>query len=106
MMKASRGNLHAPPLTVIETDRTHGGIRADEILDFSASLNPLGPPAAAIKAYHASYPLISSYPPPYPLELEARLARWLRVEPENVLAGNGTTQLLYLIARVLRPTLL
>src|SRR5262249_8854065 len=35
--------------------------------------------------------------------LEARLARWLGVEPANVLAGNGTTQLIYLISKVLEP---
>jgi threonine-phosphate decarboxylase len=90
---------------MIRIDRVHGGNRSDGVLDFSASINPLGPPRAALEAYHASVAEISSYPPAYPRHLEAALARWLGVEPEYVLAGNGSTQLIYLLARVLKPRL-
>jgi threonine-phosphate decarboxylase len=90
---------------MIRIDRVHGGNRSDGVLDFSASINPLGPPRAALDAYHASVAEISSYPPAYPRHLEAALARWLGVEPEYVLAGNGSTQLIYLLARVLKPRL-
>jgi threonine-phosphate decarboxylase len=88
---------------MIRIDRVHGGNPSDGVLDFSASINPLGPPRAALDAYHASVAHIASYPPAYPRHLEATLARWLGVEPECVLAGNGTTQLIYLLARVLKP---
>lgn len=88
---------------MIRIDRVHGGNPADGVLDFSASINPLGPPRAALDAYHASVTHIASYPPAYPRHLEAALARWLGVEVECVLAGNGTTQLIYLLARVLKP---
>ena len=90
---------------MIRIDRVHGGNRSDGVLDFSASINPLGPPRAALEAYHASVAEISSYPPAYPRHLEAALALWLGVEPEWVLAGNGSTQLIYLLARVLKPRL-
>jgi threonine-phosphate decarboxylase len=90
---------------MIRIDRVHGGNRSDGVLDFSASINPLGPPRAALEAYHASVAEISSYPPAYPRHLEAALARWLGVESEYVLAGNGSTQLIYLLARVLKPRL-
>ena len=53
-------------------DRTHGGdvdawarsagVEAGEFLDFSASINPLGPPPTARKAFIASYGEISRYP--------------------------------------------
>ena len=90
---------------MIRIDRVHGGNRSDGVLDFSASINPLGPPRAALDAYHASVVEIASYPPAYPRHLEAALAGWLGVEPEYVLAGNGSTQLIYLLARVLKPRL-
>ena len=90
---------------MIRTDRVHGGNPLDGVLDFSASINPLGPPRAALDAYYASVADISSYPPAYSQHLEAALAQWLGVEPECVLAGNGSTQLIYLLARVLRPRL-
>jgi threonine-phosphate decarboxylase len=90
---------------MIRLDRVHGGNPADGVLDFSASINPLGPPRAALDAYHASAVDIASYPPAYPQRLEAALAGWMGVEAEWVLAGNGTTQLIYLLARVLKPRL-
>lgn len=90
---------------MIPLDRVHGGSPSDGVLDFSASINPLGPPRAALDAYHASAAAMASYPPPYSRHLEAALAGWLGVEPERVLAGNGSTQLIYLLARVLKPGL-
>jgi histidinol-phosphate/aromatic aminotransferase/cobyric acid decarboxylase-like protein len=44
---------------------------------------------------------ISIYPPPYPRALEAVIADWLRIDAECVIAANGSTQLIYLLARVL-----
>lgn len=88
---------------MIGLDRSHGGNPPDGVLDFSASINPLGPPRAVLEAYHASVVDIASYPPAYPRRLEAALAGWLEVAPEGVLAGNGSTQLIYLLARVLKP---
>jgi threonine-phosphate decarboxylase len=88
---------------MIPIDRMHGGNHSDGVLDFSTSINPLGPPPAALDAYRAAVAEIANYPPAYPLELEAALAKWLGVEPETVLAGNGTSQLIYLLARVLKP---
>jgi threonine-phosphate decarboxylase len=90
---------------VINLDRAHGGNPSDGVLDFSASINPLGPPRAALDTYHASVVDIASYPPASSQHLEAALAGWLGVEPEWVLAGNGSTQLIYLLARVLTPRL-
>ena len=56
----------------VPIDRVHGG--ADEgAIDFSVSINPLGPPPAALEAYHASAAKINCYPPVYPGRLTARL---------------------------------
>jgi threonine-phosphate decarboxylase len=90
---------------MIRIDRVHGGNPADGVLDFSASINPLGPPRGALDAYHATVANIASYPPAYPRHLEDVLAGWLGVQPECVLAGNGSTHLIYLLARVLKPRL-
>jgi len=83
-------------------DRTHGGNTQPEVLDFSVSLNPLGPPPEALAAYHDAAGLIARYPPPYPDDLAARLARRHRVAPASVVIGNGSTHLIYLLARALR----
>jgi threonine-phosphate decarboxylase len=83
-------------------DRTHGGNAPPGTLDFSASLNPLGPPAEALAAYREASALIAHYPPPYPDDLAARLAGRHRVAPDNVVVGNGATHLIHLLARTLR----
>jgi threonine-phosphate decarboxylase len=97
----------------LRLDREHGGdvsawarragIEAEKILDFSASINPLGPPPVARKVFQASYREISRYPDPYGAELKQALARWHELEPEEVLLGNGSTQLIYLVCTTLRP---
>jgi threonine-phosphate decarboxylase len=87
----------------VQIDRTHGGVAPPGVLDFSASLNPLGPPPAALGAYHDAAALIARYPSPYSGDLAARVARRHRVAPDNVVVGNGSTQLIHLLARTLRP---
>ncbi len=85
----------------IGIDRTHGGAAPPDALDFSASLNPLGPPAAALAAYRAAAASIARYPEPYPHGLAAQFARRHGIAPDRVVAGNGSTQLIHLIARAL-----
>jgi len=87
----------------VAIDRAHGGAVPDGVIDFSISINPLGPPAAVRVAYERAWSRIALYPPARSIALEERLAAWFGVPAENVLAGNGTTQLIYLLARVLEP---
>jgi threonine-phosphate decarboxylase len=88
----------------ITFDRSHGGAPCGAaLIDFSVSTNPFGPPPGVIDAYHRAEATLGSYPEPYAASLTAAIANHLGVAPGNVLAGNGSTQLLYLAARVLRP---
>jgi threonine-phosphate decarboxylase len=94
-------------------DRRHGGdvdvwarragIEASAILDFSASINPLGPPPSARKAFVQSYGEISRYPDAYGEKLKAALAHHHGMSSTEVLLGNGSTQLIYLLCAALRP---
>src|SRR5580658_7086663 len=90
-----------PPYWLL-VDRTHGGYDRQGFLDFSTNINPLGPPPEAIEAYHQAVTRVSSYPPPYPRVLEAQIADCLKIGSECILAANGSTQLIYLLARVLK----
>lgn len=71
------------------------------MLDFSASVNPLGPPRTALDAYHDAAARIAAYPGPHPETLEQKFADTIGVDRTNVLAGNGSIQLIYLLARSL-----
>ena len=95
-------------------DRTHGGdverwaqragIDSREILDFSASVNPLGPPRFARRALRQSYNELGRYPHAYGENLKAALAGRHGMNPAEILLGNGSTQLIYLLCAALRPS--
>jgi threonine-phosphate decarboxylase len=101
------------PTVESQLDREHGGdvqawakkalIDPGQIIDFSASINPLGPPASARKAFQKSYGEVSRYPDPYGEELKEALAKRQGMKPAEVLLGNGSTQLIYLLCQALRP---
>ena len=73
------------------------GIRPDDVIDFSASINPLGPSDRVLDA--ARNVNLASYPDPECLDLREALADSLGVSPGNVLPGNGSTELIHLLAR-------
>jgi threonine-phosphate decarboxylase len=80
-----------------------GGIEAGEILDFSASINPLGPPPSARQTFIKSWVEISRYPDPYGARLKEALADHHGMRSAEVLLGNGSTQLIYILCAALRP---
>ncbi|HRZ86759.1 MAG TPA: threonine-phosphate decarboxylase CobD [bacterium] len=73
------------------------------LADFSANISPLGTSAAARRAAMAMMGLIRHYPDPFSSELKQKIARRLRVREENVLVGNGSIELIYLIMHAFLP---
>ncbi|TVU54941.1 MAG: threonine-phosphate decarboxylase [Arthrospira sp. PLM2.Bin9] len=66
-----------------------------EILDFSASINPLGPPLTAIAALASHQGEIKTYPQPDYMDLRQALSRFHGDVPvEWILPGNGAAELL------------
>jgi len=66
----------------------------DSILDFSASINPLGPPPSAIAAIQRGLERLSAYPDPNYSQLRLALAEQHNLSPEWILPGNGAAELL------------
>jgi len=79
------------------------GIPIEKIVDFSASINPLGPPKEAVAAIKAAIPSLINYPDPDSTLIKDTLSKHLQVDRGCILPGNGSTELIYLIPRVLRP---
>lgn len=66
-----------------------------DLLDFSASINPLGPPRSAIDAIQTHISQLSAYPNPDYWQLREALTRNDRLpSPDWVLPGNGAAELL------------
>ena len=74
-----------------------------EILDFSASINPLGLSPKAGRAVRRSLGLVPPYPDPDSTELKQALSAHYSVAVDEIIPANGSTQLIYLLPEVLRP---
>ncbi|WP_041424146.1 threonine-phosphate decarboxylase CobD [Thermosediminibacter oceani] len=94
--------------------RSHGGnvyevskkfkLDLREILDFSANINPLGFPNSVRQIIWEKIDEIVHYPDPGQVELREAAAIYYGVEPENILPGNGSVELINLTLEALRPS--
>jgi len=75
-------------------------ILVDQLIDFSISTNPLGAPKTALESIRQHLNLIHHYPDPDPKWLLEALAKSVGVAPNNVVVGNGSTELIYLFNEV------
>lgn len=76
----------------------------ERILDFSININPLGlsPRGEAVLTKHWKEEILR-YPDPFCRDLTAVFSAAFHVDPRSVVFGNGATELIYLLPRVLRP---
>lgn len=82
-------------------DLTRFNLKQRSVIDFSTSLNPLGAPPVIKEHWHELIEGITNYPS---VEGEG-IAEYYRTKfglsDENILAGNGSTEIIYLIPRSL-----
>lgn len=76
------------------------GLLPQEILDFSSSVNPLGPSKKALDAAKRAFNQIAAYPDSNSNELRQVIASHYGISKGNVVVGNGSTELMYLFAEV------
>lgn len=75
------------------------GLAPDEVLDFSSSVNPLGPSQKALDSITESLAQIAAYPDSNSNQLrEVIAANFDGLDKGNVVVGNGSTELMYLFA--------
>jgi threonine-phosphate decarboxylase len=75
------------------------GLKREEILDFSSSVNPLGPSKRALEAVKNSLKEIPAYPDSNSNALRQAIAgHFTGLAKNNIIIGNGSTELMYLFA--------
>ncbi len=72
------------------------GLKPGEVLDFSANINPFGPPPGLREAL--TQVDISSYPDSSSSRLKTALADKLGLKPDNIIMGSGSTEIMRLAA--------
>ena len=70
------------------------GCPVSALIDFSASINPLGTPPSAIAAIVNNTSQLNAYPDPEYSELRSHLAEHHQIDPKFILPGNGSAELL------------
>lgn len=79
------------------------GLDPNDLLDFSVNSNPFGPSPAVIEAVR--HVRLDRYPDRACLALRRALSKCLQVDADQIMAGNGTAELIWLIALAyLNPT--
>jgi len=78
-------------------------IPLEEVLEFSGPINFMGPPPKAVESVKQNARLIKFYPDPNPVEFKSAIAKYVGhgVKAENVLLGNGSIELIYMITEAL-----
>lgn len=97
----------------ISLNHTHGGnviavagqfgLKPENIIDFSASINPLGISENARRAVFEHFEAVSHYPEQLSETLITEISRFHSIPSRCIIAGNGSTELIYLIPRVFKP---
>jgi len=111
MRQTLLGGLSQPSPRLPEADRyAHGGnvwklaeragVRPGELVDFSASINPLGPPSWLAEEVAGALSQVAHYPDPEAAELTLAACELYKVWPTQALAGNGASELLPLVCQL------
>lgn len=76
----------------------------DGWLDFSANMNPAGPPESVGRIFRERWRDIARYPDPAVRAFRGKLANVYGIPAEAILVGNGAAELIDLAVRALRPS--
>lgn len=87
----------------VETAAARYGKDAADFLDYSANINPLGPPIEVIEALRDGWKEIIRYPDPGHRALKRRLSDRVALDEEHILIGNGAAECMALLLQALAP---
>ncbi|MFO8085577.1 MAG: aminotransferase class I/II-fold pyridoxal phosphate-dependent enzyme [Desulfobacterales bacterium] len=93
MISGHGGNIHETAARL--------GCNISNIVDMSSNVNPLGPPPGLTDWLKEQISVIESLPQADAKNISRVFAERYAIDPEKTLAGNGTTQFIYAIPKVL-----
>ena len=75
----------------------------DKILDYSSNINPYGLPENLKKEIFEKLFVLERYPDPDYIELREKIAEKNNLNIENIIVGNGATEIIFLFMKILSP---
>lgn len=85
----------------------HGGYFGDKkekVMDFSVNINPLGVPPKLMEELAEELPKLISYPEIDGKTAKETLSKHLNISTDQIILGNGATELIYLFARAIEAS--
>ncbi|MBR6004294.1 MAG: aminotransferase class I/II-fold pyridoxal phosphate-dependent enzyme, partial [Lachnospiraceae bacterium] len=79
------------------------GIKKEELVSFSANVNPLGLSELVKKELSNHLDCLTAYPDREYTGLRKAIASYVNCDYQNVLVGNGASELISLLAKVCKP---
>lgn len=79
------------------------GIPREEIVSFSANVNPLGLSPRLKSALAEKIDVVTSYPDREYTSLRRCIGHYIGADPEQIIVGNGSTELISLFIKIRRP---
>ncbi|MDH3347268.1 MAG: cobyric acid synthase [Desulfobulbaceae bacterium] len=80
------------------------GCEPEELFDFSANINPLGPPQWLRRVISGAIEQLVHYPEPASIRVTTAVAEHYGILAENIVVGNGTSELLFALPAALNVT--
>ncbi len=93
-------HFHGSDLEKIEA---YYGIRKEDIISFSANVNPLGLSPKVKRELSEHIDCLTTYPDREYTSLRKAIGTYVNTNYENVLVGNGSTELISLFAKLCNP---
>lgn len=100
IMLKHKDHFHGSDLEQIEQSY---GIRKEDIISFSANVNPLGISPGMRKTLSAHLDAITAYPDREYASLRRCIADYVHSDIENIIVGNGSTELISLFIQIEHP---
>lgn len=99
-MLKHKDHFHGSDLEKIEQ---YYGVKKEDIVSFSANVNPLGVSPNLRKTLSERLDAITSYPDRDYTSLRRHIAAYVQSDMENIIVGNGSTELISLFIQIERP---
>lgn len=89
---------YKPGMPIQELEREYG---IDDSIKLASNENPLGPSPKALEAARACLSAVHRYPDGSGRALVSKIAAKLNLEPDNIVLGNGSDEIIGMLTRVL-----
>ncbi|WP_165921244.1 threonine-phosphate decarboxylase CobD [Paenibacillus albiflavus] len=87
----------------IRTAEEAFGLAKEQFVDFSANMNPLGPPEVIEEIIKTKWADVIRYPDPASRDLVHAIASYYDIPEASILIGNGAAELIDLLVREISP---